>query len=238
MNKPKCEVYKMKKAELIKQTQSEFDEMLLDKSIETLKIWNCKIKDYSKLNTLTNLRELEIFSFETGTLNNLKELKNLEKLRIIHLPQIHSLEELTNLENLTELSLESLPNWDSSGKTLIFDNLNSLSSLTNLKKLVLMKARVLNHGLSPLEKLNNLEVFETDNTFSVRDFAKLSLKLPKVKCAYFKAYRSVNYSKCKKCDSYKVKLTGIENNKMLCPICNIDKLKKYEIEFENLKNES
>ncbi|KKO52726.1 hypothetical protein [Paenibacillus sp. DMB20] len=72
----------MKKVELIKKTQIEFDEVLHNSDIESLKIWNCKINDYSKLSKLSNLVELEIFVFDKGQLSDLSELVNLKKVEI------------------------------------------------------------------------------------------------------------------------------------------------------------
>ncbi|MCY9656520.1 hypothetical protein P5G65_15670 [Paenibacillus chondroitinus] len=174
----------MKRLELIQKTQYDFDAALEDREIEALKIWNCKIKDYSKLNSLTKLTELEIFSFD-GTLDDMCNLRNLSKLRLIHMPKVNKLDKLGLLTNLQELSLESLPSWDSSGKTLVFDNLNPIGKLSNLKKLVIMKSIAEEFGLKPLGHLKQLQKFETENTFSTYDFAWLSAQLRNTECVFF-----------------------------------------------------
>ena len=225
----------MKKVELTKKTQKEFDEVLHNSDIESLKIWNCKINDYSQLSNLSSLVELEIFVFDKGQLSDLSELVNLKKLRLIHIPQIHDLSELSNLTNLEELYLESLPSWDSSGKTLVFKNLEPIGKLYKLKKLTLMKARIDEFGLQPLERLNGLEEFITDNTFSIRDFARLSGFLPNTKCIYFKPFHEVNYSKCNRCDSLKVKLSGVSRGGLICPKCNLKKLNEHIKEFNHIQ---
>ena len=226
----------MKKIELIKETQEEFNDILNNNmDIEFLKIWNCKINDYSNLSELRNLIELEIFVFDKGHLCYLSELVNLKKLRLIHIPQIQDLSDISKLIKLEELSLESLPSWDSSGKTLIFNNLKPIGDLVNLKKLTLMKARVNEFGLEPLEKMKELEEFITDNTFSTYDFARLSVFLPSTKCIYFKPYHEVKYSACGKCGSLKVKLSGLSSRSIICPRCNIKKMNEHVMEFNNIR---
>ncbi len=227
----------LKRLELMHKTQLEFDEAIKDKDIEVLKIWNCKIKDYSKLNSLTRLEELEIFSFE-GTLSDICNLMNLSKLRLIHMPKVNKLDELALLTNLVELSLESLPSWDSSGKTLVFDNFIPIGQLSNLKKLVIMKGIVKEHGLKPLGQLKKLQKFETDNTFSMYDFAWLSSQLGDVDCKYFKSYHEVSYSQCKKCGSNKVRLAGVTRNGLLCPNCNKNKILEHEQIFNDIVSAS
>ncbi|WP_195575549.1 hypothetical protein [Paenibacillus sp. 1001270B_150601_E10] len=224
----------MRKVELIKKTQREFDSILENPGIESLKIWNCKIHDYSKLSSLQHLLELEIFIFDKGKLSDLSELKQLKKLRLIHIPQIQDLSELSHLANLEELSLESLPSWDSSGKTLVFNNLEPISALSKLKMLTLMKAKVHEMGLQPLEQLHGLEEFVTDNTFSIQDFARLSAYLPHTSCKYFHPFHKVN-SKCNTCDSQKVRLSGVSRGGLICPQCSSKKLNEHIEAFNHIK---
>ncbi len=221
--------------ELLRTGPDEFVEASQDNRAIALKVWGSRVRDFTPLERMAQLIHLEILDFEHGSLRTIGRLKNLRFLRIIHIPKEHDLTPLAALENLEELLLESLPSWDASGKTLVFESLRPLAGLKQLKRLVLMKVRVEEHGLQPLWGLTKLERFETENLFTLEEFAQLAGKLPNAQGAFLLPHHEVNYAVCSICQGKKVRLSGVRRGGLLCPRCNGKRVAEHARKFEGLK---
>jgi len=225
----------LKEIKLFNPNQEEFDKMCEEINIHSLTIGNCKIKDYSKISNLKELIKFEIISSKNFKFDFFSKLTKIEKLKIKNMPELEDITSLKYLVNLKELEIDTPPSWDTSGKTLLLNNLDVLSLLTKLERIRLMKVTVKENGLKGLIPLKNLKVFETDNTFEMEEFTLLAKNLPNTKCLFFEPSHEVCYVKCKKCGNNKHKLT-LKGNRFLCPNCQEKKLEEYKQKFYQIKN--
>jgi hypothetical protein len=221
--------------EQIRTFQDEFDQVVEEPPVTGLRLHGCSISDLSAITKMEQLIYLDIFDFGKASLEWIGRLRNLRYLRLMHLPKHHDLSSLSNLKLLEELYLESLPSWDASGKTLVFETLAPLAHLSELRVLRLLTAKVLRDGLSPLFGLSTLAKFETGNYFSTEDFARLAHHLPDLDCDYTRPVHEVHYSTCTKCEAKKVRLSGVRRGGLLCPVCNERRIHLHAQRFEELK---
>jgi hypothetical protein len=127
-------------------------------------------KKYLNLNKLLNLRYTYLFDYRKSDFKEFSDLKALKKLWLYSV-DVENLEGLSNLSNLTQIELESCKKLislvgigDNNIKlqTIHLMNckrlkdLDALSALPNLKKLILYQVQEL-YSLKFLESLNNIE---------------------------------------------------------------------------------
>jgi hypothetical protein len=73
------------------------------------------------------------------------------------MPKVSDLSPLMALSELQCLSLETLPSWDSSGKTTQVDSLAPIGYLQDLRHLALFGVRPKDRSLAPLELCHRLQ---------------------------------------------------------------------------------
>jgi hypothetical protein len=125
--------------------------------VRTLRIWHCSYRTLDPIYAFRNLRTLVIATFPDATLAALASLSQLQYLQIIHMPRITDLSPLAALSNLQCLSLETLPNWDPSGKVTEVESLDPISELRQLRHLALFGVRPKNRSLSAIERCPRLQ---------------------------------------------------------------------------------
>lgn len=216
-------------------TDADLEEISHVRGKKTLRIRGKKVRDFSPLLSMKDLRKLEVFNFAHGDMGLLGRLHWLKSLLLDHVPQVHELNELSKLVQLQDLSLCSLASWDASGKTFRFKTLRPLQKCTQLRKLAFMKVTVEEDGLKPLHGLHNLRVFQTDNTFSLEDFALMAGALPKCKGDYLVPFHQPYYSpSCTRCGRSKIQLSGVRRGGSVCANCNAARVKAHIAEFEQI----
>lgn len=211
----------------------------LDKGIEILYASGRKIGSLSFLKKFTQLKALYLHSFKVSTLDDLSELKHLEILVLENVGNGANLDPLSNLQNLRELILQTPPGWDGSGKKIIYKSLKSLENLKKLKRLTAFDVFFEEDGFQPLYRIPSLKVLDTKNSFTTKEFAKLALNRPDIKCAYAHPYREwegFEYMKCKKCGNFKVEFSGVDlKRKNFCLQCDSKKCAELIERFNHLK---
>jgi hypothetical protein len=130
------------------------------KSLEHLNIMLCHIKEIKCLNSLNQLKTLELNHNQINEIEGIENLKKLEKLSLIS----NQIEEIKNLDDLTSLKELNLAN----NKITVLKGINKL---TSLKKL-----RLDNNEVSELEELTNLNSLEYLNLSinKIEDISKLT----------------------------------------------------------------
>ena len=123
--------------ELMRDPEREFPVVANPSEIRTLRVWHCKYRTLAPVGALRELEGLDVATVPDTTLELLTGLTKLRFLRIVHLPRVTSLRPLATLTSLESLSLQTLPSWDSSGKTTRIDGLEPLTLLPNLRHLEL-----------------------------------------------------------------------------------------------------
>ncbi|MCB9334455.1 MAG: hypothetical protein H6574_25695, partial [Lewinellaceae bacterium] len=162
----------------------------LDKGIEVLHASGRKIGSLNFLKKFTRLKELYLHSFKVGTLDDLSELKNLEILALENVGNGANLGPLSKLQNLRELILQTPPGWDGSGKKIIYKSLKPLKELQKLERLTTFDVYFEEDGLQPLFRLPSLIEFNTKNSFTTQEFAKLAAHRPDITCVYAHPYKN------------------------------------------------
>ena len=130
------------------------------------KRWGTNIKDYTKLNSLINLREISLNQGKTEDFNNvvesIKELPNLTTMNIDDCPWVTDLSPIAKVKNLKSLSINRIN----------FLDLKGVKELYNLTGLAITSATKLK-TIDGIEQLTNLERL-TINNANVEDIEKIS----------------------------------------------------------------
>jgi len=126
-------------------------------AVRSLRIWHCSYRTLDGIGNLRNLQTLVIATFPDATLSALSSLSQLRYLRILHMPRVTDLSPLMALSALECLSLETLPSWDSSGKTTEVDSLDPIGHLHELCYLALFGVRPKDRSLAAIERCQRLQ---------------------------------------------------------------------------------
>jgi hypothetical protein len=161
---------------------------------------------------------------------NLKKNDNLRKLSVRDFSKISNINEIQNAKELVSLSLEG-GMW----KPLKIDSLNPLIHLKKLKWLRLMQIKVADESLEPISSLNNLKKLEISNQFPTKEYANLTVKLPKTECSMFQPYQEVEIKDEYGNLVYDRMIIG-KRKPFLLSKKDQTRIEKYEKEFEKLKN--
>lgn len=125
--------------------------------VTSIKIWNCKYKNFDALSEFVNLKEVAILKYPNTSLDIFLSMPKLRHLEVTHLPKITDFSALPKLENLESLSFSTLPSWDLSGKYLQIPSFEIFSQMKSLKHLELLGLKSLDESLSALEKSKTLK---------------------------------------------------------------------------------
>jgi hypothetical protein len=125
--------------------------------ITSIKVWNCKYKNFDALSEFITLEEIAILRYPNTSLDIFLSMPKLRHLEITHLPKITDFSALPKLDNLESLSFSTLPSWDFSGKRLQIPSLEIFSQMKALKHLELIGARFPDESLVLLEKSKTLK---------------------------------------------------------------------------------
>ncbi|MFX1478500.1 MAG: tetratricopeptide repeat protein [Promethearchaeota archaeon] len=125
------------------------------RNLKTLNLCNTLVSDIEPLKQLTNLRRLYLDKTKVSNIEILSHLKSLESLRLLNtkVTDINPLASLTNLEELWIGRRSDLLSEDQ-----VF-NLESLETLSRLKKLVLWDSDSNKEPLTSLSNLKSLTLF-------------------------------------------------------------------------------
>jgi hypothetical protein len=160
---------------------------------------------------------------------NLKKNDNLRKLSVRDFSKISNINEIQNAKKLLSLSLEG------ELKDLKIDSLSPLIHLKKLQYLRLMQIKVADESLEPISGLNNLKKLEISNQFPTKEYANLTVKLPKTECSMFQPYQEVEIKDEYGNLVYDRMIIG-KRKPFLLSKKDQTRIEKYEKEFEKLKN--
>ncbi|KRE06474.1 internalin [Bacillus sp. Root239] len=206
--------------------QREFNKIIDLINPESLYIYDMRVEDLSRLETLTNVKILGLESnTRASKLWNLKANPSLESLLIRGFTKLTDIKHLKYGSNLRILELEG-----NNSNQLKLENLQPIKYLQNLKYLGLSNIRVINESLEPISFLKGLELLETSNQFPTEEFAKLSVLLPNTQCNKFEPYFRLTYP----IDELDIMVVGKRK-----PLLNYKrdkkKLDKYEENFKKIQ---
>jgi hypothetical protein len=213
--------------ELVGTKDREFPAVEHPARYQSAKIWHCNFRSLARLGEFSSLRDLEIATFPDESFEMLSGLDRLRRLRIIHLPRVSSLEPLRRLSELRELGLSTLASWDASNKRTTIESLHPLEHLHNLETLELTGIVVSDDGLSPLCGLSGLRSLRIGNYFSIQDLAALRSSNPDVECPFLTPTIELSFSKCSRCGSSRVMLSGVPKYNVKCPRCHAKRVSRH-----------
>ena len=186
------------------------------------------------LSCLENLNKCETLITEWNTkateLWNLKSNPNLRKLAIRDYSKISDLSALEKATQIKSLSLDG-----GMDKKIKVENLKPLSKLSQLEYLRLTNIKVADESLEPISYLTNLKILELSNQFPTKEYANLAVKLTKTECSMFQAYHKVGIKDENGNLVYDRMIIG-KRKPFLLSTKDQNRIKKYEKEFEKLKN--
>jgi hypothetical protein len=164
-------------------------------------------------------------------------LRGLVHLQMIHFPHVHNLEALRNLVHLEELRIETLPSWDVSGKVQAVASFRPLATLERLRTLGLAGVLAEDRDLSPIGELQALRELWIGNLYPQEQYARLAGALPQARSPLLMPYLELRESKCRKCGSTKVMLTGrdLPVPRVICPVCRQRRFEETVRRFEEIK---
>ncbi len=212
-------------------TQDQADRLSALKNLESLELFNGLVSDLSSLAELPRLRQLKLD--RTAYLKDFSFLGRLTKLRTLTLIDVTKLKDfgvLSELPALHVLSISKMSSWAN------VPSLASLATLTDLRVLHLGIAAK-DGSLSPLAKLSNLRELGLPLSYELKEYARLAVALPRVKCSCFTKPYGLSHSpffKCKRCGGLG-RITLAKGSRSLCPKCDDDTFQAYLKSFEEMK---
>ena len=146
--------------ELMRQKSKQIPEIDTPDKVRSVQVWHCNYESLIPLGECMNIETLVVATFPDSSFDFLVKCQKLSYLSVLHLPKVDNLESIGLLSNLEILSLETLPDWDSSGKIQLVDSLQPLARLPSLKHLELF-------GVCPTNKSPE-ELISSSSLKSVR----------------------------------------------------------------------
>lgn len=143
---------------------------------DAIHFWKCpRIEDLSPLERLPQLRLVSFYWNQRATrLWDLNKTPKLTGLRFYDFTRLHDLRDLSQGSSLIELDFGDAV-WDKS----VFETLEPLASLENLKSLKLSAKRIEDGRVEPLAALQHLESLSfSSKQFTTRQVAWLRARLP------------------------------------------------------------
>lgn len=201
------------------------------KSLEKLTILNGGVTNLSSLGELGKLKELTI-EF-AGSLRDFSFLGDLKVLRALRLTSMNRFKDISVLENLPHLRRFEFISGD------YWSRLPTLKPFGGLKQLreLFIGYPTVDNSLEPLAALTGLEILGLGLVYPLKEFARLAVALPSVRCERFSEPYSLSMSSfrgCKRCGG-NISIALAKGHRALCPECDSDKFVAYMKEFEELK---
>ena len=146
-----------------------------------LSFYEMRVADVSGLERFGPLRHLSIrWNTKIETLSPLSRLDRLETLVLEDVPKVNDLTPLTALSRLRGLAYKG-GMWNKNRA----QTLAPLAELPQLAELHVLNVAVKDDGLRPLASCDALRRLVVSNQFDTKDYALLSVRLPKVECDMF-----------------------------------------------------
>jgi Leucine-rich repeat (LRR) protein len=212
--------------------QKDFDRFIDEyaNNYEFINFFKCPgLRDLTRLSTLKTLKYLSFYyNNKSDKLWDLSMNTSLRGLSLIDFRKITNLNELSISKSLKELHI-ALGTLDRKAE---IDSLNPIGQIKNLQYLSMYGFNIKDNDPTPLFNLKNLkELTLPHNYYEMEFYAKLAVKIPKVKCDCFKGYVEVDDWG----DGRTVSVVGKDGPK-LKPTS--EKLKLYLQQFEEAKRKS
>lgn len=162
------------------------------RNVKVLWVYNIKQEIFNAICKLENLESLYLQSNRITDLSPLSNLKNLKHLGLLSLTKIENIKPITELKNLQTLMIENfkkVTDFNQLSKlteliglqidgdmytTQIIDNLDFLTSLSNLRYLTFTNSRCKIKNFDAISKLENLEMIQSSTNYPKKEFQKLS----------------------------------------------------------------
>jgi hypothetical protein len=196
------------------------------------------------------MRGLEGLYLKWSSIESIENLPNLRQLKYLYIgssPGVVSIEPLARMPQLWWLELENLKRIsDFSPLTALtkltglavtgsmwtkqkIETLKPISTLHSLTWLAVDKAS--DESLEPLANLSALEWLGLPNRYPMEEFAKLSTKLSRTDCKWFRPYVALTGIHCRKCKSATMLMLTGKGKPILCAHCDLEKLERHVAEF-------
>jgi phage FluMu protein Com len=175
------------------------------------------------------MEKIEIATYPDSSLKFIGELPKVKSLKIIHLPKVSDISPLSQLESLETLELTILPSWN---KIQHISTLRPLQDLAKLRTLTLLGIFVDDGSLQPLHSCPLLCEFHSGNLFSMQELLSLKYAKPEIKGTFFEPIVELPYTRCSKCGSLKVILSGVIKYAIQCPKCHHKRVQSHLAEWK------
>jgi hypothetical protein len=157
------------------------------------------------------------------------KLSKIKVLKIIHIPRIKEIMPLSKLESLEKLEISILP---SQNNLQHIESLKPLRNLMSLRSLVLHGIAVDDGSLEPIASCPRLNEFRSGNLFSMHELLSLKAVKPEIKGTFFAPLVELPYTRCSKCGSLKVILSGVVKYAIQCPKCHKNRVQEHLDEWQ------
>jgi hypothetical protein len=157
---------------------------------DRMDFFDMRVEDISALALVSRLRHLAIrWNTKVRSFESLAG-SNLRTLILEETPKLHSLEPIATLGGLGYFRFQG-----GMSKPNVAESLSPLARLQRLSGLDLFNLRVREDGLLPLANCRSLRSLGLSNQFPTEQYALLSVRLPRTKCAMFKAWVKPEHTK-------------------------------------------
>jgi hypothetical protein len=222
---------RLKSLEVAYLSQEKAEQLGALKSLEKLIIRNGGVTNLSSLGELGKLTELTIES--AGSLRDFSFLGDLKVIRSLRLAGMNRFKDVSVLEALPRLRRFELVSTD------YWSRLPTLKSFGGLKQLreLFVGYPTGDDSLEPLAALTGLKVLGLGLQYPLKEFARLAVALPDVRCALFSEPYSIGMSSFRgcKCCGGNTSIALAKGYRAVCPECDSDKFVAYMKQFEDLK---
>jgi hypothetical protein len=187
----------------------------------------------SQVAGLDRLQNLVVVSLDSATrllsLDEIPRLAALEALSVQNAPRVTTLAALRDGHRLKALNVSG-GIWS----RMNIESLDPLRRLTGLRYLDLLHLKVRDESLEPLEGLIDLKMLRLANFYPLREFARLSSRLTKTECSWFRPFVDLPNVQCGKCHTSSIVVLTGKGSSTLCRHCDAVRLERHEDRFRAL----
>ena len=211
-------------------------------TVRQLRIGGYGGRDLAALSPMRWLEHLSVAGCPKLTgLRSLERQPALRSLQIEHLPKLTKLDDVGRLTQLRSFGMHGLA---SQFQGIPVDSFAPLAKLRHIRLLALEGVKPRDRSIRPLLGLKTLEELWVSATFSMTDFAALSVAHPTVRPGYntiwwnepapvvTEGFLSQIGKPCKKCKRYIKGRTMGSPTKYLCPDCDAAKVAKFQAAWD------
>ena len=217
---------------LIGANEKELKKILAHVDLKYLNLYQVLAKDLSILEMLNSVETIILeWNTKSDRLWDLNKNSKLRTLEITDFSKINSIDQLSQAKQIRHLKLSG-----GHGKAILLKSIEPLKHLSNLETLSLYNLKIEDDTLKPIGELVNLKKLNLSNQFDTKEYAWLSVKLPKTEGKMLQAVSTCNITDIDNKLKYDTMVTG-RRKPFLLSTKDQAKIDKYIKDFEKLKTD-